>query len=200
MTKTALAFVTLLALLLSSCFVSSSLNFTESQTQGVPNLLTNPSFNPYSMDPKTSLRGWNLTFDPPNIPKDKVVIDLTEGLEGNSSVRIDASEHAVMLVSDSFQVIRYGGYYIRVGARSTSSEAPEIVLRFIAFKDNGKIYNSFSKKIKTSPEWNKGAISAGFIRPGVNFGRVAILIPPFKDGSIWIDDAGCWKVHHFRID
>lgn len=200
MTKYALALMALLMLFISSCFVSSSLAYSESQTQDVPNLLFNPSFNPYSLDPATALRGWTLDSDPSGSPLGKVVIDTGTALEGKTSIRVDASERAVILISDSFKVIRYGGYYIRVGTRSTSSEMPEVTLRFITFKDNGKIYNRFRKKIKTDPEWTKSSISAGFLKPGVSFGRVAILIPPFKDGSVWIDDAGCWKVHHFRID
>jgi len=200
MTKSMLALLALSMLLLSSCFVSSSLSYSESQTENVPNLVVNPSFNPYSLDPRTALKGWTVDYDPADSPDGKVVIDTETAMEGKTSLRIDASDNAVILISDSFKVIRYGGYYIRAGVRSTSPEMPELTLRFITFKENGQVFNRFKQKLKTGPEWIKDSISAGFIRPGVSFGRVAILVPPFKDGSVWIDDVGCWKVHHFRID
>lgn len=200
MKKILLASVTLLTLMLSSCFVSSSLAFNESQTEGLPNLIFNPGFNPYSLDPATALKGWSVDFDPPNAPLDKVVIDTKVSKEGETSLRINPSEHATIIISDSFNVIRYGGYFIKASARSSSKEMPELSIRFIAFKDNGKIYNRFQSKLKTSDDWGSAHISAGFIKPGVSFGRVAIMVPPFKDGAVWIDDVGCWKVHHFRID
>lgn len=195
-----LAIMAVLMLLLSSCFVSSSLSYSESQTENVPNLIVNPSFNPYSLDPRTALKGWAVDYDPPESPDGKVVIDTQVAMEGKTSLRIDASDNAVILITDPFRVVRYGGYYIRAGIKGSSSDMPEITLRFITFKENGKIFNRFRKKAKPQEDWSKVSISAGFIRPGVNAGRVAIMIPPFKDGSIWIDDVGCWKVHHFRID
>lgn len=200
MKKLLLPAIAIMALLLSSCFVSSSLVFKESQTQGVPNLILNPGFNPHSLDPATALKGWTVDYDPPDALDGKVVIDTHSSLEGKTSLRIDASDHATIIISDSFDVMRYGGYYIKANARSTSKEMPEIVIRFITFKENGKVYNRFKTKLKTSDKWKDGNISAGFIKAGVSFGRVAILVPPFKDGSVWIDDVGCWKVHHFRID
>ena len=200
MTKYLLALMALLMLFLSSCFVSSSLSYTESQTENVPNLVFNPGFNPYSLDPRTALKGWAVDYDPPNSPDGKVLIDTEVASEGKTSLRVDASDNAVILISDPFKVMRYGGYYIRAGIRGNAKDMPEITLRFITFKENGKIYNSFKKKVIPKSDWDKVSISAGFIRPGVNAGRVAIMVPPFKDGSIWIDDVGCWKVHHFRID
>ncbi len=200
MTQYSLALLALLMLFLSSCFVSSSLSYTESQTENVPNLVFNPGFNPYSLDSRTALKGWDVNYDPPNSPDGKVLIDMEVALEGKTSLRVDASDNEVILISDPFKVVRYGGYYIRAGIRGESKNMPEVTLRFIAFKENGKIYNRFKTNIIPSSEWGKASISAGFIRPGVNAGRVAIVIPPFKDGSIWIDDVGCWKVHHFRID
>ncbi len=200
MRKLLLAAIAMMTLLLSSCFVSSSLVFNESQTKGLPNLIANPGFDPYSLDAATALQGWRVDHDPPDAEGDNVVIDTNVALEGKTSVRIDAAEYATIIISDPFEVIRYGGYFIKANVRSDSSERPEVVLRYITFKDDGKIYNRFRSKIRTSEEWKEGTISAGFIKPGVSFGRVAILVPPFKDGSVWIDDVGCWKVHHFRID
>lgn len=185
---------------ISACFVSSSLNFTDSDIKDAPNLITNPGFNAYSLDPETALKGWSVALEPPNAKGTRVIVDATEALEGKTSLRIDASENAVIVYSEPFNVIRYGGYYLKASAKSNSPENPEVQIRFIGFKENGKTANRYTRKIKTKEQWTTGTISSGFIRPGVKSGRLAILIPPFKEGSIWIDNAGCWKVHHFRID
>jgi hypothetical protein len=192
--------VVLAAVVLASCIVHSSLIYFDKDTDGKPNLLDNPSFNAYSLDPGEALRGWSVHNDPQDPQPGKVAIDANAALTDGTSLRIDASDKAVMVLSDAFKVRRYGGYYVRISARSSQPEGPQLVLRYITFRSTGKILNRFKTKLKTTPDWKKATISAGYLRPGVSFGRVAILIPPFKDGSVWIDDAGCWEVHQFRID
>lgn len=200
MRSTIVFLLAILLFALSACFVSSSLNFSDADIKDAPNLITNPGFNAYTLDPETALRGWSVALEPPNARGTRVIVDATEALEGKTSLRIDASDNAVIVYSEPFDIIRYGGYYLKLFAKSNSSENPTVHLRFIGFKENGKTANRYTKKIKTSEQWTSGSISSGFLRPGVKSGRLAILIPPFKDGSIWIDNAGCWKVHHFRID
>jgi len=46
-----------MALTFTSCFVHSSLMYFEKDTEGLPNLLSNPGFNAYSLDPRESLKG-----------------------------------------------------------------------------------------------------------------------------------------------
>jgi hypothetical protein len=190
----------LLALLLSSCFVSSSLLFTEADIEDSMNLLTNPGFAPYSLMGEEALKGWNVHIEPPAQSFDKIKIDPMLSLEGDTSLKISASESDVMLISDPFKVRRYGGYYSRVMVHCDSPQAPQITLQMITFRDDGKITNRFKKKQQLIEGWNKLDVSAGFLRPGVSSGRISIIVPPFEQGSIWIDDAGCWEVHGFRID
>lgn len=188
------------ALLLSSCFVSSSLLFTEADIKDSVNLLVNPGFAPYSLIGEEALKGWNVHVEPPAKDFDKIKIDPMYALEGDTSLKISASEYDIMLISEPFKVRRYGGYYSKVMVHSDSPKPPVITLQMITFKDNGKITNRFKEKIRLEEGWNKLDVSAGFLRPGVSFGRISILIPPFDEGSIWLDDAGCWEVHGFRID
>ncbi|MCB5268421.1 MAG: hypothetical protein PHU99_07365 [Candidatus Cloacimonetes bacterium] len=189
-----------LLLLLSSCFVSSSLVFTEADIENSMNLVHNPSFAPYSLRGEEALKGWNVIIEPHSNDFNKILIDNKVYLDGNTSLRIDASDKDVMIISEPFEVRRYGGYYARIKARTDSEEAPQINLRMITFKEQGKITNRFQHKTTVGKEWELISTSAGFLRPGVNFGRVFIHIPPFSEGSIWLDDAGCWEVHGFRID
>ncbi|MFO8144940.1 MAG: hypothetical protein R6T89_04345 [Candidatus Syntrophosphaera sp.] len=189
-----------LLLFSSSCIVHSSLIYFDEDTKGVPNLLSNPGFSPYSLDRDVALLGWTVHTEGIGEGKNPVFIDGREAYEGNTSLRIDASKNTVTLLSDAFQVRRYGGYYSRVLARSTQEKGPNITVRFLTFRENGSVYTKFKSKMRTGREWKKETISAGFLRPGVSFGRIQIEIPPFSEGSVWLDDAGCWEVHHFRID
>ena len=190
----------LLAFTLSSCFVSSSLLFTEADIKDSKNLLVNPGFALYSLAPDEALKGWSIIVEPHSADFDKIRIDPLDASEGESSLEISASDKDIMLISEPFKVRRYGGYYSRIMLKTDSPNPPQITMQMITFKENGKITNRFKAKQSPTDLWSSLAVSAGFLRPGVSFGRVSILIPPFTEGSVWIDDAGCWEVHGFKID
>ncbi len=183
------------ALLLSSCFVGSSLMFFESDTHGRTNLVQNPGFTPQN----GIMSNWSIVNDESESAQ-SVNVDHAVFTEGKNSLRIDASPYAVMIVSDPFKVRRYGGYYIRVNARATADTDEKIELRFFTYNSAGKHINRFRETLRVGEEWKKATISAGFLDTRSTFGRVAIFIPPFLKGSIWIDDAGAWEVHSFKID
>lgn len=187
-------------LLCSSCIVHSSLVYFDKDTEGVPNLLSNPGFDAFSLDPDQALLGWSIYSEGEGNKAIYAAIDPKVALQGSTSLRIDASDQTVVLYSDAFKVRRYGGYYVRLNAKSSEPEGPQITTRLITFWENGRVFSRFKSKMKTSNEWSKDTISAGFLKPGVSFGRIQIVIPPFENGSVWLDDAGCWEVHHFRID
>ena len=187
-------------LLCSSCIVHSSLVYFDKDTEGVPNLLSNPGFDAFSLDPDQALLGWSIYSEGDGNQSIYAAIDPKVALQGSTSLRIDASDQTVVLYSDAFKVRRYGGYYVRLNAKSSEPEGPQITTRLITFWENGRVFSRFKSKMKTSNEWSKDTISAGFLTPGVSFGRIQIVIPPFEKGSVWLDDAGCWEVHHFRID
>lgn len=185
---------------LSSCTVVSTLRFTERDIDDTANLVLNPGFNSYSVIPSEALKGWSLHLEAAGTASSNVVVDPAEAMEGKTSLRIDASDNSVLILSDPFKVRRYGGYYLRSFCKTNSTMPPNVQLRFIVFKENGKIVNRFRYKAKPQSDWAIHAISAGFIRPGAKFGRLAIFIPPFKDGSVWLDNTGCFEVHGFKID
>lgn len=187
-------------LLLSSCFVNSTLLFTEADIVDSANLLLNPGFAPYSLLGEEALRGWNMYVEPPCKEFDKIRIDPSLSLEGDTALKISASERHVTLISEPFKVRRYGGYYSRVMIHSDSPTPPQISMQMITFREDGKITNRFRNKTRLSEDWTRLAVSAGFLRPGVQWGRMSIVIPPFEEGSVWFDDAGCWEVHGFKID
>ncbi|NLW19304.1 MAG: hypothetical protein GXY81_06415 [Candidatus Cloacimonetes bacterium] len=193
--------ITALALLLSSCLVHSSLIFFDKDTAGVPNLISNPGFSAYSLDPRDALLGWNVSLQGESgVAKTPVFIDGEEAIQGNTSLRVDASPNTVVITSDAFRINRYGGYYSRLWTKSSQISGPQITLRFITFQNNGKLDRQYKIKQKAKDTWDKQTISAGFLKPGVAFGRLQIVIPPFEHGCVWLDDTGCWEVHRFRVD
>lgn len=126
-----------MALTLTSCFVHSSLMYFEKDTEGLPNLLSNPGFNAYSLDPRESLKGWSVLIEPADqeqTPPNIVFIDGERALHGSSSLRIDASPYKVSIISDPFKVNRYGGYYVRCYTCSSEPKGPQINLRMLTFK------------------------------------------------------------------
>lgn len=189
-----------LLVLLSSCFVSSSLHFSKADIENAQNLIKNCSFDPYQLRGKETLPGWSLKVEPQQADFDKVVIDPQIAKDGSNSLKISASDKDVLIISEPFDVRRYGGYFAKISAKSNSTNPPQIQFRMITFKEQGKITNRFKQKHKLSSDWQDITLSAGFLRPGVRFGRIFVHIPPFAEGSVWLDDAGCWEVHGFRID
>ncbi len=189
-----------LLLLLSSCTGVSTLNFSDKDLSNTPNLLLNPDFNPYSVVPSESLKGWVVHLDPPGGSDSPVIIDPEVHLEGGTCLRIDASDRSVMILSDPFEVRRYGGYYVHTNFKTNSPAPPIIQMRMIVFMENGKILNRFKNRFHLGSDWENQTISAGFIKPGAKFGRLAYMIPPFKEGSIYIDKAGVYEAHGFKID
>jgi len=188
-----------MVLLLSSC-VSSTVIFTEANIGDNPNLVSNSSFNAYSTRSEDILRNWTVHLEPAVADSSPVIMDPKEAFEGNTSLRIDASNKSVMILSDPFPVRRYGGYYLRSFVKSNSPAPPNVYIRFIVFREDGKIVNRFRTKNKAGKDWDLATLSAGFLRPGAKFGRMAILIPPFEKGSVWVDNAGGYEVHGFKID
>ncbi|MEN6445029.1 MAG: hypothetical protein ABFC98_03175 [Candidatus Cloacimonas sp.] len=195
-----LVLLAVMLILVSSCSVITTLSFTERDIKDSPNLVQNNSFSPYSTIGEEALKSWMVILNPQDNLGSPVNIDPENALEGKTSLRIDASNKSVLILSEPFNVRRYGGYYLRCYFKTNCPNPPRPQLRFIVFKENGKIVNHFKIKSNVNNDWQRSTISAGFIKPGAKFGRLGIYIPPFKEGSIWIDDTGCFEVHGFKID
>jgi len=195
-----LVLLALLSFFINACSVVTTLSFTERDIKDSPNLVENYSFSPYSTIGEEALKGWMVILNPHDNSESPITIDPDTACEGKTSLRIDASDKSVLILSEPFNVRRYGGYYLRCYFKTNFPNPPRPQLRFIVFKENGKIVNRFKTKAKINNDWQRTTISAGFIKPGARFGRLGIYIPPFKEGSIWIDDTSCFEVHGFKID
>jgi hypothetical protein len=183
-------------LLLSSCFMGSTILFLEKDTIGKPNLLLNPWFDGDVVEGSFMPEGWILMGASQENPEG-ASFDEVDFLTGSRSLKISKSDKYLMLVSESFRIDRYGGFFARASAKSDTETGPNLRLRFVAYNESGTIRNTFNTGMKTGKDWTKHTISAGFLKPDVHFGRVIILIPPTGEDTIWIDDIACFEVHRF---
>lgn len=184
--------------LVSGCFMGSTILFLEKDAIGKPNMLANPGF---AKDPKleqTMPHGW-LLMGADQASGTEVSCDNMQSIVGENSLKIEKSTRHLMIVSDSFNINHQGGYFVKASAKSSSEKGPKLKLRFIAYNQSGAIRNTFSANLKTTQSWKKATISAGFLKQNVHFGRVIILVPPTGEDTVWLDDLGCFQVHHFGI-
>jgi len=185
-----------ICLLLSSCFMGSSLLFLDSDSQNKPNLVGNPSFeNPDSKNHALP-EGWYLVSTAAN-KSEPVALDSISVVSGSKSLRIVNSSKDMYLVSDAFRVVSDGGYYAKFSIRAQKKMDKSTRIFFWAYDDTGAKKNSFRKSIKARTDWKKASISAGFLNKSVSFARIAIFIPKDSGNTIWIDDIGCYMVHQF---
>ena len=186
-------------LLLNSCFMGSSILFLESDAEGKPNLILNPEFDTDPQSSQSMPQGWMLMGSSRN-NEASICCDRAVFLAGTQSLRIKNSRKHLMIISDAFRINGQSGYYIKASAKSTNLRGSKIKLHFIAYNAAGNIRNTFKSSLWTTDNWKKTTISAGFLKKDVNFGRVLIIVPPTEDETIWIDDLGCFQVHHFGIN
>ncbi len=186
-------------LCLSSCFMGSTILFMEKDTLGKPNLIINPWFDSDKDSDLEIPQGWLLMGSEKNKPG-VVTFDEMDFEAGSRSLRIDKSDKYLMLVSESFRIDRYGGFFVRASAKSSADKGPNLRLRFVAYNESGAIRDTFNSRMKTGNSWSKYNMSVGFLKPDVRFGRVIIIIPPTGEDTVWIDDIACFEVHRFKIE
>lgn len=189
----------LLCLVISSCFMGSSLLFLESDAIGKPNLVANPDFENRAKFINRLPPGW--IVNPRGLLlSETIAYDPAEYFTGKQSLKFVNTQRKLTLLSEPFRIDPWNGYYIKASFKSGNPSGTDIILRFQTYADDGTITNNFNRKIKTDSDWSKATISAGFIKKSATFARVLLIIPPTLDYPIWIDDVGCFSVHRFRLD
>jgi hypothetical protein len=185
-----------LCLLLSSCFMGSTLLYLDSDSANKPNLLKNPDFEKAARDNSKLPDGWFIisSTEGETLP---VSFDSLVVMSGRKSLRIKNNSKNLYLVSESFKINYTGGYYARCWFRSDTRTQKPIRLYFWAYNAAGDKKNSFRRSLKVKNVWKRASISAGFLKNSVSFARIAIFIPKGTDNTIWLDDAGCFYVHQF---
>lgn len=184
---------------LNSCYRVSTILFLESDAKDKPNLVYNPSFEPNPEGDQRMPLGWLLMGSSRDL-REPITCDSTQSLIGTCALKIEKSDKHLMIISDAFRIDSQAGYYIKASAKSISERGPNLKLRFIAYSEAGTIRNTFRGRMRTGNSWRKTSISAGFLKQNARFGRILIIVPPTNEDTIWIDDIGCYQVHHFRID
>jgi hypothetical protein len=185
-----------LCLLLSSCFMGTSLLYLDSDSIDKPNILKNPDFEKATRDNNKLPEGWFIisSTDGEILP---VAFDSLVVQTGKKSLRIKNNSKNLYLVSESFKINYTGGYYARCWFKADKKTQKPVRLYFWAYDTHGTKKNSFRRSFKAKPTWKRAGISAGFLKNSVSFARVAIFIPKGTDNTIWLDNAGCFLVHQF---
>lgn len=192
-------FAAIPTLLLSSCFLGSSLLFLESDAVGKPNLVANSDFESKTKQNNQLPPGWIL--NPSGLLlRETIVCDPTVYASGTQSLKVVNTQRRLILLSEPFRIDPWNGYYIRASVKTANPRGAEIILRIQTYAADGTITNNFRTRIKSDSDWKRGSISAGFIKKKSTFARVLVVIPPTEEYPIWIDDVGCFSVHRFTLD
>ncbi|MFO7896942.1 MAG: hypothetical protein R6U84_08420 [Candidatus Cloacimonadales bacterium] len=181
------------ALLIGGCYLGSITDFSESDIAGKPNLMYNPDFELGEYEAAGFPQHWvSLDSQPGDIVWDNAVAQ-----QGEKSLRIEA-ERKINLVSEAFSLDPIGVYYARIYAKSQHKLAQNVRIKFITFDRNGKQLDKFSKTIMVSNEWIPVNITTGFFKSGAVYGRIIISVDSRAGDSIWLDNAGCYKVYEIK--
>lgn len=184
------------SLLLSSCFLGSSVLFLESDTKDQVNLVGNSDFEKADKENSTYPADWLLVSNS-NEKVEPVCLDSTVFLTGHHSLRITNNARDMLIVSDAFKINFTGGFFSKCSMKSAKPMQKAAKVYFWAYNDAGSKKNSFGKSLKTKGDWKQANISAGFLHDSVTFARIAIYIPRDTDNSVWIDGIGCYQVYQF---
>jgi hypothetical protein len=194
--KKCIALLIAAGVLLSGCFIGTSLIYLDSDSVNKTNMLKNADFERPTRDNAKLPDGWFIVSSTPDevLP---ITFDSLQVQTGRKSLRIKNNSKPLYLVSESFKINYTGGYYARCWVRAEHKMQKPIKMYFWAYNNAGDKKNSFRKNIKARSAWKRASISAGFLKNSVSFARIAIFIPKGTDNTIWLDDAGCFLVHQF---
>jgi len=177
--------------------MGSSILFLENDAVKKPNLLQNPGFELLPGSFNGIPKGW-MVIGTSEDYVGKVTSDGSVTINGSNSIKVQGTRKSVMIISDPFNIDRYGGYFAKLSALSTEETGPKVRLRVYAYSANGKLRNTFSSTIRTSTTWKKATLSAGLLRSNVRYGRIVLIVPATKEGAVWLDGVACYEAHRFN--
>jgi hypothetical protein len=169
----------------------------EKDTVGKLNIVPNASFEKGDTKNPSLPAKWMVLNETKESVK-SLSLDATTALDESHSLKISNNEKDILLISETFRINFNSGYYIKFAAKSSAALTVPLRLQFWTYDEKGKRKNRFSKRLRTTTDWKKASISAGFFKNSVSFARIAIYVPKDTKNTIWLDDIGCYQVHHFN--
>ena len=179
----------IIGFIFSSCFFSSSLNFSQSDIQDKENILFNGDFSE-NRDSSDFPKGWLLL----NTEDEESLINNTSG-----HLEITSTNHKISLISDSFP-IDYRGAHLTIGKFRAKTEInKEIQLLLLTFDQHGKKTNTFKVSKKIEKDWQNIMISSAYYKNVAKFARVLIILPESSKGnSFLLENFGCYEIYKFK--
>ncbi|MCD4827984.1 MAG: hypothetical protein K8R90_00955 [Candidatus Cloacimonetes bacterium] len=184
-----------LSLLLSACFFGSTLNFTEADAVGKPNLVPNGGFEHgiYGIYKRDTLPEHWMVLQTPRQP-DASAWEEGNGYNSARYIRLNAGRTRLSLISDSFDLIPQAGYYNHVWLKTDLDNGEEVECRFIAFDVEGNTVNQFTQRVVPSAKWTRVEFNAAFFKKTARYGRIMVVVQPQPERRIWIDNIGSYNV------
>ena len=182
------------AVLLSSCFIGTVMNFSEKDIKGKENEVYNSSFENGDYDPDRLPDGWSLLDDKSN----NILWDDEISCTGLKSLKIYNPKKKINLISDAFPIDADYVYYSRFFVKTNYDSNHLITIRFLAFDANGNRVSKFSENDLPKQDWTQIDLTSGFLKSTARFGRIIISIPRKSDKIYWLDDIESYAVYRIQ--
>ena len=185
----------LLSLVMTSCFFGSTLNFTEEDAAGKPNLVPNGDMENglYGIYKREALPEHWMVLQTPRQP-DAAAWEASQGSDDSRCIRLYAGPTQLSLISESFDISPQKGYYNCVWLKTDTRNMEEVECRFIAFDADGNTVNQFSQRVSPGKSWQKVEFNAAFFKKTARYGRIMIVLPPQPERKVWVDGVSSFNV------
>jgi len=183
-----------IATLLSGCFFSSSLSFSEQDIQDKTNLLYNGDFEITGKDSLGSISGWiNLDNGFTNYD-----ISYEDYSEGSHSLKVINPYKRVSFISEPFDIYSGAAYLTLSQIKTQNKTKKKVELYFFAFDETGNKLNSFRSDSQLLTSWTQVSLNSAYFKKNAKFGRVMIVLPADTGNVFWIDNLRLYKAYDFK--
>jgi len=193
-----LLLVCLLSVLLASCFFGSTLNLSEKDVAGKPNLVPNGDLENglYGVFKREALPEHWMLMQSPRDP-DAAAWEEGRGCQDSRCLRLKCGQNRLSLISDSFDISPQAAYYNHVWLKTDTDNDEEVECLFLAFDLDGNTVNQFSQRVTPGKSWTKVEFNASFFKKTARFGRIMIVLPPQPERRVWVDGIGSYHALNF---
>ncbi|GEM_PF-4800458 len=196
MIRTVLGLLILSLFLLAGCFFGSTLNVSQDDVRGKPNLVVNGDMEEglYGIYKREALpEHWMVL---PHVDN-ATAWEETQGQAGSRCIRLQAGSTRFSLISDSFPITASAAYYNRLWLKTDHDNGEEVEVRFMVFDDAGNTLNQFTQRVEPATDWTLVEFSTSFFKKTARFGRIMLVIPPQAQRYIWVDGVGSYQAVTF---
>jgi len=182
------------AVITSSCFFGSIIDFSEHDLDGKENKILNSGFEEVDVDANPIPLGWTILNDLENtISTDTEIFN-----SGNRSLKISHPKKKISIISESFPINSEAIFFSRCFIKTNYKSNHAVNILFIAFNSEGKQVSKFNAKGYPKENWTEVVLTTGFFKPDAQFGRIVITFPNRADKVYWLDDVESFDVYKIQ--